>query len=56
MDNEDNKININFLDNLRIMFKLCPNKKHKRLVLKGTEKLKKETDIVQLIKGLRNAK
>ena len=56
MDKQDNKININFLDNLRIMLKLCPNKKLKRLVLKGTDKLKKETDIVQLIKGLRDAK
>ena len=45
--NEDDSIDINFLDSIRIMLKLCPNKKHSRLMTKGTEKLKKEMDIVE---------
>jgi len=37
------------------MLRLCPNKKMKRMLMKGTEKLKDETNIVTLIRRLRNA-
>jgi hypothetical protein len=53
---DDKKLSINFFDNIRIMLKLCPNKKFKRMVNKGTVKLKRDADIVTLIKDLRDVK